>query len=423
MSRVVLRRLAPMLIIAIVAVVFVAAPAAASEGPAPTPAVALNVWRSGSIGLEAGWAAGEGPDVGLTMDSLSLMVGARVRGFELVGGVASFRWGPGRNGSLALSGAVDPMPVVGYRVLEEKADYIRFVGLMERDGNRILVGHRLNYQPTPWLSVGINETAVLSEDPSALFYFPFPGLPVYALQHVIYQQDRRRGNDANVNLGGDFTLRFRDVEIYGELLIDDAQGTLSDRKRVPDFVGVLGGFEVRRAVGDRWVLTGNAEYTRINNYVYSHRVPNNCYTYHEVGLGHPLGPDADAVVLTLKAEGLGATLTGGAPGVASEAASAGASAADPDAAPVTRIELKASFERHGEGHIGLPWRSEFGTDHIFLSGVVEKLARVELAAERRLAGGVWVTAEAGLARAENHDNLEGADWRGWNAGLGLKLEL
>lgn len=415
MCRVVLRRAAPalwltramggatvaavMVMMAVAVVALAAAPAAAALEPAPAapaalvPPVSVNVWRSGDIRLELRWAEGGQFGAALAMDSLSLMVGTRFGAIELIGGVASFKWGPGRNGSLMLSGAADPMPVAGYRLEEERADYIRFAGLMERDGNRVLIGHRLNYQPTPWLRVGISETAVLSGDPSALFYFPFPGLPMYALQHVAYQHDSRRGNDANVSIGADLVLEFGGTEVYGELLIDDAQGTLSSRDHVPDFIGVLGGLEVQRAMGE-WIVTGNAEYTRINNYVYSHRVPDNCYTYHEVGLGHPLGPDADAVVLTVRAE---------APGVVGE--------------------FKASYERHGEGHIGSPWRSEFGKDYVFLSGVVEKIARLELAVERRITGGVWVTAGAGLVRAENRGNAEGADWSGWRAGLGLKLAL
>lgn len=412
MCRLASRRMAPVWLVCVLAVVavvgLVAAPAAAGTSESPPAPQPLRIWRGGSIGLDLEWPGGGQFDAGVTMDSLCLMIGARIRGVELVGGVASLKWGPGRNGSLALSGVADPMPIAGYRLEEEKADYIRFAGLMERDPNRTLVAHRLNYRPAPWLRLGISETAVLSGDPSTIFYFPFPGTPVYALQHVASQEDPRRGNDANVNIGADFALEFGGVELYGEFLIDDAQGSLSRRDSVPDFVGILGGLEVRREVGGdaaggagAWLLAGNVEYIRINNYVYSHRVPNNCYVYHDVGLGHPLGPDADAMVLTVRAE----------------------APAAPAAPAATRIELKASRERHGEGHIGLPWRAEFGKDEIFLSGIVERVWKLELAVERRIAGGMWLTANAGMARSENHRNVAGADFNGLSAGLGLRLEL
>ena len=310
---------------------------------------------------------------------------------------------PGRNGSLCLSGVADPMPVLGYRLAVRRSEYERFAGLMETDSHRTLVGHRLNVQATPRLRVAVSETAVLSGDPSPFFYWPFPGLPLYALQRVVYQQDKRPGNDANVNLGLDFSLAFGETsknasgcgcnaELYGEILIDDAQGYASRRSWVPDFIGGLVGLDIQGRIS-RWPVTLNVEYTRINNYVYSHRIASNNYVYHGVGLGHPLGPDADGIFVTLTVR----------------------------PSPRTSIEIRSAFERHGEGHIGLPWSHELGRDGMFLSGVVERRSKLGLLFTQELSRNILLRTSLELVRSENHGNTQGSGWRGWAASVGLGL--
>ena len=163
---------------------------------------------------------------------------------------------------------------------------------------------------------------------------------------------------------------------------------------MPDFVGTLVGLDIHRHI-DTWQVTLNAEYTRITNYVYSHRVPSNNYTYHEVGLGHPLGPDADAIFLTLTVQ--------------------------PDAR--TSVEIKSTFERHGEGYIGLPWSHELGPDSIFLSGIVERRSKCTLSLTQELAKRVSLTASLEMAKAENYKNTEGLQWKGWAMGVALRVAM
>ena len=369
----------------------------------PTDAATADM--RGDFGVLLTWSSEAQPCTNIIANEPCLLLSQQVAGINLSGGFASFKWGPGRNGSLCLSGVVDPMPVLAYRLAAQEYEYVRFAGLMERDSNRTLIGQRLNIQATPRLRMAISETAILSGDPSPFFYWPFPGLPLYALQHVLYHQDVRPGNDANVNLGLDFSLtlgeapegsneRAHRTELYGEILIDDAQSTSSSRSWIPDFVGALVGLDIHRHIGT-WQVTLNGEYTRISNYVYSHRVPNNNCIYHGIGLGHPLGPDADAVFLTLTA----------CPG------------------PRTSIEIKSTFERHGEGHIGLPWSRELGSDGMFLSGVVEKRSKCALSFTQELAKNLSLTASLETVSVENHDNTEGIQWKGWAAGVGLRAAI
>jgi hypothetical protein len=371
----------------------------------PCRADAVTADLSGSLDVLLTCSSEMQPRANVILNEPCLLLSQQIAGINLSGGFASFRWGPGRNGSLCLSGVADPMPVLAYRLAAQEYEYVRFVGLMERDSNRTLIGQRLNIQATPRLRMAISETAILSSDPSPFFYWPFPGLPLYVLQHVLYHQDVRPGNDANVNLGLDFSLtlgespagsneRAHRTEIYGEILIDDAQSTPSSRSWIPDFVGALVGLDIHRRIGT-WQVTLNGEYTRISNYVYSHRVPNNNYIYHGVGLGHPLGPDADATSLTLTAR----------------------------PSPRTSIEVKSTLERHGEGHIGLPWSRELGSDGTFLSGVVETRSKCALSLTQEFTKNLSLSASLEMVSSENHENTEGVQWKGWVVGVGLRAAI
>ncbi len=372
--------------------------------------------------------------IGIDCTEVSLLLTEDAFKTRFFAGLASLKWGPGRNGSLCLSGHASPMPVMGYRLNKGRSEYVRFVGVMEND--RKLLGHRLDFEVNPWLSIGVAETGILSGDSCPLYYCPFPGLPLYALQHVIYNRVRSRANDMNVNLALDFTLDLKglcagrgwgefgftrqdvvkspvsaeknfmletgfsraicssDIELYGEILIDDAQIHFPNRSLVPDFVGCLIGLEIANSIGESKTIY-NVEYALITNYVYSHRVPANSHTYLGVSLGHPLGPDADSLAVTV--------------------------AHWPDR--LTQLQLKAEFERHGQGRIGLSWSKEYGLEDIFLSGVVEKSARCSFVFERELMPHVFARTSMGMFNVTNHENIEGSTYTGWSASIGVRLRL
>ncbi len=397
---------------------------------------AATVNKSGTMGIYLSLAPGDGLYVTPEQHGLSFLLAQDMFGTCFFGGLASPKWGPGRNGTLSLSGVADTMPVAGYRLTRGQSEYMRFVGFMETDRNRMLIAHRLNVQVTPKFRVGVTETGVLSGHPSLSFYCPFPGLPLYALQHVVYQHYPCTDNDINVNLGLDFSLMIRNefadcdacecgveeahqfcssppmtsayvsgsadrglrwadgIELYGEFMIDDAQASLSKRSWVPDFIGGLVGVDIMKRMG-YYEVTLNVEYTGITNYVYSHRIPSNNHTYREVALGHPLGPDADAAIMTLTMlKGTGML-----------------------------IELKGALERHGEGRIGQPWRVEHGLDDIFLSGIVEKTTRACLSFKQELWKNVVLDTSLGVARSTNHNNVQGLEWSGWCASVGIGVHL
>lgn len=360
----------------------------------------------------------DGIGIEATLDGFGLLAKLDLPASSVFCGLASFRWGPGRSGSLVMSGRVPPMPVVGYALDRGGVSYMRFAGLMEPEQSRRILGHRLEYRPSEWLHLAISETAILSGDASSIMYWPFPGLPLYALQRVAYQRDRSQSAKININLGLEARMYIEpfllehgwatrigtlsapgdsgsaQAELYGELFIDDAQGHLPDRKTIPDLVGGLAGLDMPIVVGDQrfWL---NVEYVAIANHVYSTRNADSDYVFRNMGIGHPLGPDADMIVATVSFQ--------------------------PEAG--TKILFRGSVERHGEGRIGDPWTPEDGKENMFLSGVVEKTAKASLECRRILVGSAYVFGSSEASMTRNYAHVLGLSRCSLSfvVGLGIKL--
>ncbi|MEA4884477.1 MAG: capsule assembly Wzi family protein [Clostridia bacterium] len=385
--------------------------AAASIGSsaAGKPAYALTLGPYGAIAVSGeAWAGvglchgdqGDAASFGLRSDGLELLLTGGANGQAAFVGMASFKWGPGRSGSLVLSGIADPMPVAGYRLSLGSLEYVRFVGAMESEQKRALMAQRIEYSPWPWLTLGITETAAVSGEVSPVLFLPVPGLPVYALQHLAIKQHPVQDRNINVNMGVDFRAEFpisrgteRKAEAYGEFFADDAH-LLWDPDPAPYLVGVLAGIDVPEIPGMR-ALGVNLEYVGIANFVYSHKNPINNYTYHDAPLGHPLGPDADTLILTVSYR----------------------------CSPKSTLTLSGAVERHGEGYIGHSWSPGHGMDEAFLTGVVEKTAMASLGWRWAVVGPLSLNARIGFAAKGNYRHVEGTNWAGWNCEVGVGVLL
>lgn len=352
-------------------------------------------------------ADGGGISGGFEYDGLTLRVACDVpinHGLSAFAGLGTGAWGPGRTGGLILGGGVLPTPAIGYSIKADKSEYVRFACLLGLEGGRRLLGHRLEYRPFDRLTLGISETAATSGDMSALMYWPFPGLPLYALQRAAYQADRGQDSLINVNFGADFAFKlgkegssFAPAEFYGELLIDDAQSLFgSSRAKVPDMVGILVGAEFPDLSldGKPGKLGVGVEYVAIANFVYSHRNPDNTYVLHGVPIGHWLGPDGDLLQIS----------------------------AEYRASDVLSLLARVAVERHGEGRLGKSWFKYRPAPTQFPSGIVEREVRVSAGAEFTT-GPAVIGAELGLKAASNAGNVEGVDSRGGWIGLELGIRL
>lgn len=341
---------------------------------------------------------------GVEYDGLTLRVAGDVpvgHGLSAFAGLGTGAWGPGRTGGLILGGGVLPTPAIGYSIKADKSEYVRFACLLGLEGGRRLLGHRLEYRPFDWLTLGVSETAAASGDVSSLMYWPFPGLPLYALQRAAYQSDPKQDSLINVNFGADFVLKlgkegslFPAAEFYGELLIDDAQSLFgSSRGKVPDMVGILVGAEFPSLSRDGKLGMG-VEYVAITNFVYSHRNSDNTYVLHGAPIGHWLGPDGDLLQIS----------------------------AEYRVSDVLSFLGRAAVERHGEGRLGESWFNDRPAPTEFPSGVVQREVRVSAGAEFTT-GPAIIAAELGLKAASNAGNVEGADSGGGWIGLELGMRL
>jgi len=156
---------------------------------------------------------------------------------------------------------------------------------------RYLIGHRLDWRPRGNLELAISEVIIFggAGRPWALNYLN-PFVPYY------WEQLNNDTNDNPLwNLEASWRPR-RNLEFYGEWFIDDFQ---IDFKSEPQQIGVVIGGALSTGPGERLFL--NAEYQRINTFVYGQGKPHNRYYHHRdlnnqlIGIGSDLGPDADRI--------------------------------------------------------------------------------------------------------------------------------
>lgn len=299
----------------------------------------------------------EGVDLNSWMDEAyaELKVGrARV----LVGH-ASLRWGPGRDGTLALSDAAPPLDMVRLEAgFSRRWRGQSFVALLDPGPQTYLAGHRLEWTFRSDLRLGLTELARFDGNGQALLYM----IPV--VPYSFWEKRPKTTPDGavpgdttglalaknNALLSVDLSWNVRPgYRLWGEFLVDDISFS-SDYK--PDMIGWQAGVE------ERWLLGGDGglvraatlslEYNRVNNYTYS-AWHGHHFEFEGFPLGFVYGPD----VVQFAAE---ATYEHGAN---------------------WELRLRGELRRKGEGFIGNAWAREMGkVDAGAISGIVERDARV-----------------------------------------------
>lgn len=190
-----------------------------------------------------------------------------------------------RNWSYAFHATVlDRMYVAG----QDYADGVGQEGLADR----YLVAHRFNWRPRHNLEVAASEVLVFGGfDRPWQWNYLNPILPYY-------WEQLNDNSDDNPLWNFELSWRIRDgLQIYGEWMLDDFQ---IDFTSEPQQIGVL--------LGGTWIpdftegqLSLNAEYQRINTFVYGQGKPWNRYFHHRdingdvIGIGSNLGTDADRI--------------------------------------------------------------------------------------------------------------------------------
>jgi len=305
-------------------------------------------------------------------------------------GYDSFRWGPGRRGTLLLSDAAGPM---GFFLLQGSTrgkvgvTASALNAVISMADHRYLAAHRIEVEIAPRWNIGIAEAARYSSDGVDLLYAS--GLLPYTIVERI--RIREASSDslrplerANVMASADVSFRaLRALTLYGELLVDDYA---TESASMPNRIGYQLGFRSDRPWGARAVhFLG--EYTRVRNFTYSVYYGED-YIYRNRPLGYSLGPDAENVYL--------------------ESAF--------DISRDWQLRWSCDFTNHGEGRLGVPWQPSMGAvSTAGLSGIVEERREVWGDARWMPRDNVDLSVGAGFRRLRNEGNVSGADRESWLA--------
>jgi len=300
------------------------------------------------------------------------------------------KWGPGYQGNLILSDNPPAFDMIKYFGTIDLSDlgeglgnlnFTKFFSLLDplEGVDRYFSGQRLEYKPFDVLTLGLSETAIISEDSSILFYNPLPFIPPYYLTRWIADVINQP-SEINSYVGLDMELNFHPgIKLYGEWMADDFILTPKTNP-YPNRTGFLAGVYFADPLD-----TGNTdfriEYTHINNYVYFSRHDWQDYLYQGEYIGNPLGPDADQLYLELTHR----------------------------LSDKLNLSLSYAHERHGEGQVGTPLPSDpvVANENIFLSGIIEKQQAYQAEISYTMSPHWALSASANLENIENKDNTVG----------------
>lgn len=278
--------------------------------------------------------------------------------FELLIGKDNVSWGPGRRGNLLVSANPLPMDMIQIQAQYGKIGFNAFTASVKSllDRNKILAGHRLDFNLWDWGNLGIAESMVIAENDFELrFLNPFTIYAVTTASGAGLFDETVETSRANLLISGDLELRiFRNLALYGELMIDDFQTLygLSSYRNWGTKFGIQLGIQLIDPLSiDNSDL--RIEYTFINQFAYTHMQAANAFTHFERLIGHEIGSDADNLWLNFNywlTDVLSSTIT-------------------------------YEIEQHGEGNVNIPHITTLETlkdRWEFLSGITESTHALSL---------------------------------------------
>jgi hypothetical protein len=321
------------------------------------------------------------------------------RSFDATLGRRRQAFGPGATGTLLWSRQAAPVTSLAlgatlFRHLRATSVH----GDVDAARDARIAAHRLEWFPTPALTVGLHEAARYTSSQWEPLYL-VPLLPFTFVQRLLDEDALDREGDAegsrnNVMGGLDVTWRpAPGSELRGELLLDD-QNLKSEGS--PTRIGYqLGGLVVRPLPILAQAARGTAlvEYTRVYNYVYSTFYGED-FIHHGRPLAHPQGPDSRSLHAAL------------------------------DVAPSAALEarLAATWTDRGEGELGRFFHPDSGAAvGSVLSGVVERRRTLEAGLRFWPRDGIDVDAALAREWVDDAGHQLGVNSARWIARLGLRL--
>lgn len=247
------------------------------------------------------------------------------KSFTLRAGRTWLRWGPGAEGTLALSDGAPAFDLIQASTrIPGGSRFTWFLASLDPVHETYLAGHRLDLRAGPSVEMGVSGLVRFDGTANAPLYF----LPVVPL--TTYERRVRAGRGGepdsltrtNLLASADLSWTWRPgIRLYGEVAVDDA----TRHGQRPLAMAWQGGMHLRRRIGDG-VWTARVEYSRVYPFTYSvaHR---HDFVHEGFATGYPLGPDVDRWYGKLEWR--------------------------PDASWAFGIE--ASDVRKGRGQLGQPW--------------------------------------------------------------------
>jgi len=293
------------------------------------------------------------------------------------------RWGPGANGTMALSDAAPAFDMLEARAaLGGKAQLAWFVGSLDPAAETYLAGHRLEFRAGPSVQLSFSELARFNGAGNAPLYL-VPVIPFALMERRVRGASNLPADSLdqlarnNVMYASDFSWTWRPgIRLYGELAVDDA--TLHNTR--PLAMAWQLGAQMRRLAGNRaWSLRG--EYARVYAYTYS---LDNGMDFSHAGFptGFALGPDVDLWSGRLELR----------------------------SGPNWAWGVEGSDARKGANQLGQPWLpGQPVPTKMTLTFPVEQDIRVSLTADWSPSPSVTLSGVAGTTQVKAHNHVPGDD--------------
>jgi Capsule assembly protein Wzi len=308
-------------------------------------------------------------------------------------GRTRWHWGPGDEASLILSKTSAPLSGLLYHLRVEplRADATALSATLDQAAGEQLAAHRLEWQPSDGLRLGLTEAARYHSTGWQPLY-AVGAIPYVLVQRLLVQDepDSLRAHRNNILVGFDAAWRpAPGTRLYLEGLVDDLHAKTANN---PNKYGYQFGWEGVGTIG-RTRVNWNTEYTRLTRFVYTSFF-GRTYAAQSRPIGFPTGPDARRIRIR------------------------GAWDLNRD----WQIEARVARTDHGENSLAEPFLpGSPQVDVARFEGIVEQSREADLALRWSPASGVDLRMLAGRNWIENAGHAQGARAGGSYGALEVRL--
>jgi hypothetical protein len=311
-------------------------------------------------------------------------------GFQF--GRSRWHWGPGEEGSLLLSKTSVALTglAIHARLEPLHADGIALSATLQSAAGEQLAAHRLEWQPSDGLRIGLSEAARYQASAWQPLYL-MGVLPYVLVQRILDQDEPGPTNRNNIMVSTDVAWRVAPgTRLYGELLADDIH-PFHDTGVPTKYAYQVGWEGAGTFRGTR--LVWGTEFTRVTRYVYTSYFGRD-FTSQGRSLGYPLAPDSRRLRVHLAW----------------------------DLSPAWQLTGGFARTEKGENSLTEPFVPDVTPPPVgAFEGVVEETREVDGGLRWWPSGGVDLLATAGYRWTDNADHVSGATAHDPHVSLAFRL--